>query len=317
VRPKINRRRRGFDFFYNFAKILKYATQSKPDLIIHGGDYFFRSKVPTKIIDLAYEPLFNFVESTQIPIYIVPGNHERSVLPSSIYLQHPQINIFDKPRTFYATLNTIKIQLSGFPFIRKVGESFNTVLEQCGWNDFEPNIKLLCMHQAIEGAQVGPSNYTFRNGKDVINKKELPKDATAILSGHIHRRQLLYKNEIPVLYPGSIERTSFAEKEETKGFYELHFSRNENQSWTIKTYRFLRLSSRPMTDIFIANSINPAKIENEINAQINNLPANSIIRFRCNDAPESEFKSILTSPFIRSVLPTSMNFQFGREFYDS
>ncbi len=315
VRPIINRRRRGFDFFENYNRIFKYAAEKRPDLVIHGGDYFFRSKVPAKIIDLAYEPLFKFVESTKIPFYIVPGNHERSVLPKSIFLNHPLINIFHKPQTFLLKIRNIEIQLSGFPFIRKIRDSFQATLQQCGWDNNSPHIKLLCMHQAIEGAKVGPSNYTFRMGKDVIKKSALPQNASAVLSGHIHRKQLLYKNEIPVIYPGSIERTSFAEKEETKGFYELFFSENNNQLWSIDTLRFLRLSSRPMADIYLLPLSDNNLIESEVKSKIQNLPTDAIIRFRCKTTPNSEFKSIFSSSFIRNILPFSMNFQFGTEFY--
>ncbi|KAA3618325.1 MAG: DNA repair exonuclease [Calditrichaeota bacterium] len=315
VRPKIKRRRRGYDFFDNYSRILKYASLSKPDLIIHGGDFFFRSKVPSKVVDLAYQPLYDFACSNAIPIYIIPGNHERSVLPQSKLLNHPLINIFDKPKTYKLEIRDTKIQLSGFPFVRKIGECFGEVLKNCAWENHNSGLKLLCMHQAIEGAQVGPSDYTFKIGRDVISKKDLPKNATAVLSGHIHRRQILYKNDIPVIYPGSIERTSFAEKNETKGFYEIHFSQNKLQNWFIDKYHFLRLPSRPMSDIFLSPENNPQNLEAAIRANINYLPQNSIIRFRSKVIPGREFKTLFTSTFIRSLLPATFNFQFGREFY--
>ena len=170
-------------------------------------------------------------------------------------------------------------------------------------------------NEAIEGAQVGPSNYTFRNGPDVITKNTLPNDATAVLSGHIHRRQLLYKNEIPVIYPGSIERTSFAEKEEIKGFYELNFSENIQKNWFISKFRFLRLPARPMTDINLSLVKDPLKIASEIKTRIQNLPQDTIIRFKPDTIPGTEFKSVFSSSFIRSILPSSMNFQFSREFF--
>ncbi len=317
IRPRIKRRRRGYDFFDNYAKILKYASISKPDLLIHGGDFFFRSKVPQKIIDLAYQPLFNFVKTTQIPVYIIPGNHERSILPHSVFLNHPLIRIFNRPKTFLFKIRNIKIQISGFPFFRKIDQCFKDIVQQSGWEKESVDIKLLCMHQAVQGAQVGPSNFTFKESRDVIKKTDLPGDATAILSGHIHRRQLLYKNEVPVIYPGSIERTSFAEKDETKGFYELHFTKNIRQSWTINKYHFLRLPSRPMTDFLLTGLNDPQRIESEIKSKIQTLPHNSIIRFKCQTVPGPEFKALFSSKFIRSILPYSMNFQFSLEFYST
>ena len=54
MRPRVNKRRRGEDFFKNFNTVLSYAKNNKVDLIIHGGDLFFRSKVPDSIIDRVY-----------------------------------------------------------------------------------------------------------------------------------------------------------------------------------------------------------------------------------------------------------------------
>lgn len=73
--PRIQRRRRGDDFFANYHHILNFALTEKEDLVVHGGDFFFRSKVSPSIIEKAFEPLIE-VAKAGIPIYLVPGNHE-------------------------------------------------------------------------------------------------------------------------------------------------------------------------------------------------------------------------------------------------
>ncbi|MDP7534845.1 MAG: metallophosphoesterase, partial [SAR202 cluster bacterium] len=50
VRPRVERRRRGPDFFDKFQRVLDHATRTKPDMLIHGGDFFFRARVPPKIV---------------------------------------------------------------------------------------------------------------------------------------------------------------------------------------------------------------------------------------------------------------------------
>jgi DNA repair exonuclease SbcCD nuclease subunit len=69
IKPRVQKRRRGFDFFKNFRDILQKAIDEEYDLVIHGGDLFFRSKIPPLIVDLVYLELFNFAKSG-IPIYI-------------------------------------------------------------------------------------------------------------------------------------------------------------------------------------------------------------------------------------------------------
>ena len=87
--------------------------------------------------------------------------------------------------------------------------------------------RLLCLHQCVEGATVGPQGYVFRKGDDVIRGQELPGTFAVVLAGHVHRHQILTRDlrgrdlPAPVLYAGSTERTSFAERGETKGFLRL------------------------------------------------------------------------------------------------
>ena len=111
VKPRIKRRRRGPDFFANFRQVLEYARQTRPDIVLHGGDLFFRSKIPPKIIDLVYGDLFDFA-GEGIPLLIVPGNHERSILPASLFLNHPNIHIF------LAMTQSIINLMFVFPYVR-------------------------------------------------------------------------------------------------------------------------------------------------------------------------------------------------------
>jgi len=67
-------RRRGVDFFTNYNRVLQRAVTGDADLIIHGGDLFFRSRVPDRILELAYGPLIETAR-TGMPVCIVPGNH--------------------------------------------------------------------------------------------------------------------------------------------------------------------------------------------------------------------------------------------------
>jgi exonuclease SbcD len=98
-KPRIKRRRRGPDFFASFELALEPAFQKKVDCVIHGGDLLYRSKVPAGLVSLAFEPLIK-VASSGIPVYIVPGNHERSHIPFRLFASHENIHIFDKPDTF-------------------------------------------------------------------------------------------------------------------------------------------------------------------------------------------------------------------------
>lgn len=321
VKPRIQRRRRGPDFFDNFHNVLDFARQTRPDLVLHGGDLFFRARIPQKIIDLVYDDLFEFAQEG-IPILIVPGNHERSILPVSLFLNHPNIYIFDRPLTYSFSLDGGAVNLSGFPCQRKkVRDQFSALISETGWHELRQGAKLLCLHQTVEGSQVGPSNYTFRRGVDVIPQSALPKDATAVLSGHIHRRQVLGNLSIgegelpPVIYPGSIERTSFAEREEEKGFFEIELITDAEGIWRVDRLDFHHLPARPMVDIFIDNSVVGDDLRSHIKRQAAPLPVDSIVRFRCSPELDPWVREKVTSSLLREILPESMNYQFSADFH--
>lgn len=320
VKPRIERRRRGPDFFANFQRVLDYARQTRPDVVLHGGDVFFRARIPQMIVDMVYSDLFEFA-GEGIPILIVPGNHERSILPTSLFLEHPNIHIFDQPKTFTFDINGSRLAFSGFPCRRKdVGALFSTLLLDSGWKDYADACQLLCLHQTVEGAKVGPSGYTFRRGGDVIPRHELPEEAVAVLSGHIHREQVLEAQTVgdrrspAVIYPGSIERTSFAERDETKGFYDITLSMSESGMWEIERLDFLELPARPMVDITLDKTLSPAEVADFIRVRTSRIDPESIVRLKCDPEIDPEAKKIVTSRFLREILPETMNYQFSSDF---
>jgi DNA repair exonuclease SbcCD nuclease subunit len=224
VRPRIERRRRGHDFLANYATALQPAFDGAVDLVVHGGDVFNRSRVVPSLAYQAFEPLRR-VADRGVPVYVVPGNHERGRLPHLRFAQHQHIHIFDRPRTFVRDFRGVRVALVGFPSERdEVRSKFTALMAETAWNESAADVRLLCLHQCVEGATVGPANFTFTTAADVIRGADIPRGFAAVLSGHIHRHQTLTHDlrrralAAPVLYPGSIERTSIAEADEEKGY---------------------------------------------------------------------------------------------------
>ncbi len=319
VRPRVRKARRGQDFFDNFHRIISHARRSRPDVVVHGGDLFFRSNVPAPVIDKTYNALLEFAE-TGIPLVLVPGNHERSRLPSSLLLGHPNIHVFDEPKTITLSLSNADVSFSGFPFQRHdVRARFPAILGQTGWSDAEADLRLLCFHQAVEGATVGPGNFTFRNGTDVIRMRDIPAEFHAALSGHIHRRQTLTARHAtgatPVIYPGSTERTSFAERDEEKGFCELEFTFDASTvSWRL-AQRFISLPARPMRDIVLPAHKDIISWKALVRDQLSRLPERAVVRFKpspgSNDGPPPcDVVSALSA-----LVPEGMIVQFSRAFF--
>ena len=112
---RVQRRRRGHDFLANYATALRPALEGHVDLVVHGGDVFNRSRVATSVAWQAFEPLARVAERG-VPVFVVPGNHERGRIPQIRFARHPGIHLFDRPRTFVVDVRGVRVAVAGFPF---------------------------------------------------------------------------------------------------------------------------------------------------------------------------------------------------------
>lgn len=315
VRPRVRRRRRGDDFFLNYERALKPALQKKVDVVVHGGDLFFRSRVPPSLVQKAFDPLKKLA-GQGVPVFIVPGNHERSQMPRPLLVQQPGIQIFDRPRTFIVKLKNLTLSLAGFPFVRNdIRGKFSDLVRQTGAEVSSADFRLLCIHQAVEGARVG-SGYTFRYGPDVIRGAEIPAHFVAVLAGHLHRSQVLWNTLIgtplsaPVLCAGSTERTSFAEKNETKGFYILELGRRPGLP---VRWQFKALPTRSMAVVRLNTTGKSAlELEIEIKGQLSVLEPDAIVQVRPEGKLLPDARNALSEPTIRRTAPDTMNISVAR-----
>ena len=212
---------------------------------------FHRPRVPASLVFQAFRSLTEIAESG-VPVFVVPGNHERSRIPHSRFAAHPDLHIFGNPDTIMVETRGFRVALAGFPYHRRsVRTRFPQLLEETGWRRKDADLRLLCMHHCVEGATVGPADHTFRHAPDVIRCSDLPRDFAAVLSGHIHRHQVISHDlrgrrlPTPVLYPGSVERTAFAEMEEEKGYLLLECGPDDRGGRLVRQ-DFVRLPARPM-----------------------------------------------------------------------
>lgn len=313
-RPRIKRRRRGPDFFANFRRALLPALHAEVDAVVHCGDLLYRSKVPPQLVAMALEPLRQ-VADTGIPIYLVPGNHERSAIPHGHLASHPGIYVFDNPRTFFLETQKGTLALAGFPFVRNgIRMEFLDRVAQTGWQHVKADAHVLCIHQSIDGAAVGPAGFTFRSAPDVIRAADIPRGFSAVAAGHIHRFQVLGRDlkgralNAPVLYPGSIERTSFAERNEKKGYLILEFDTQGPEAAKLLRWHFHELPARPMIRIQMqVAGMNGRQIRAWIESRLFEIPRDSVVQIRVHGNVSEEALRVLSAPSLRALAPATMN----------
>jgi predicted phosphodiesterase len=324
----VERRRRGHDFLANHERALAPAREGRVDLVVHGGDVFHRSRVPPSLVFQAFRLLIE-IAASGVPVFVVPGNHERSRIPHDRFTRHPNLHIFRKPETITVETRGTKVAVSGFPYVRRrIRDRFPEVLEETGWRAHEAELRFLCVHHCVEGATVGPGDYTFRSAPDVVRCSDLPEDFAAVLSGHIHRHQVLRRDLMgrplptPVFYPGSVERTAFAEMGEEKGFLLLELE-PAGEGGALRRYDFVPLPERPM----IIRDLHPESgaargpeagsalgwVPGELEAQLAEIladaPRDAVLRVRVHGRVPADLRTAVGAAALRRISPPEMNLE--------
>jgi DNA repair exonuclease SbcCD nuclease subunit len=314
-RPRGDRRRRGDDFFDAFELALAPSIRGETDLVVHGGDLFYRSLIPAWLAERVFSRLADLAD-TGVDIFWVAGNHERSGVPRSLFLTHPRIRVFDRPRTFVVEREGLTISFSGIPYAPRIRTDFPALLFATGHEDVSADVKLLCLHQAVEGATVGPGGFVFRGGDDVLRGRDIPSGFAAVLVGHIHRSQVLVRDlagrplGTPVLYAGSTERTSFAERDDPKGVLMLTVDRDERADVAVK-WDFRELSVRPMVVLEIDPVQDAQGLEVTLRQVLSRLDPRSVVRIRLLHDPPVETLPLFRAAAIHSWAPLEMDVTFA------
>jgi DNA repair protein SbcD/Mre11 len=312
VRPRVERRRRGHDFLANYLAALEPALSGEVDLVVHGGDVFDRPGTISTLAYQAFEPLRRIADRG-MPVFIVPGNHERSRLPHLRFAHHPRLHVFDRPRTVTIEVGGTRVAVAGFPYERRdVRTRFPSVLEATGWRRESAALFLLALHHCVQGATVGPGDFTFTTGSDVIRPRDIPPRFSAVLSGHIHRHQVLTTDRsarplaVPVLYPGSIERTSAAEIGEPKGFMLIRVSVADG---TVRLqWEFRRLPVRPMLRREVSvEGVTPESLESALRAIVGEVPGDAVLSIRIKGPMAPAHWRVVSAAHLRTFVPRTMN----------
>ena len=214
--------------FQRTKELIEIAKKEKVDAILHAGDVFNRSTPRKNVVKRAYD-LIEEILRNDIGFFVVPGNHERSRLPESLLAFYPKSH-------FFAKINAIELEdtlVVGFPYESKNFQLVMNKIQKLAQESSEKHCIVLC-HQLFDGSSFGPHNFVFRKHHGAITREQIPEEVNLVVSGHIHKAQSLY-NRL-VVYPGSIERTSFVEIIEPKG-YLLIDSTNETLQVEFKTLK--------------------------------------------------------------------------------
>jgi len=252
---------RVMDYLNTLDSIVDFAEDENVDLAIFTGDAFHTNK-PSPLYLNEFSKRISRL-SKQCTTVLIVGNHDMEKLHSSsaveIYssLNIPNVIVGNTLDIHIVDTKSGKVQILTVPYPTKeslsVGNSDQSRKSVKDLLKYKLNMlckkldkelpTILAGHMTVLGSMSGSeSNYLSRLDPD-IDLEELAKPCFDYVAlGHIHKYQNLTENNPklpPVIYSGSIERVSFNEENEDKGFILGEI----NDLETI--YEFILVDARP------------------------------------------------------------------------
>ena len=233
------------DFQNAFEFMVEYGLKEDIDVFLFAGDAY-RTADPTPTQQRLFAECLKPIAEAGIPIVMIVGNHDHpvsfgkaSALDIFEYVQG-QVYLFRKPEVATIPTKSGPLQLVALPWpvrsllmaredfrgktpleVRAFVEEFYGNFVAQATAGLDPALPaVLAGHFSVQGAEMGGSERTSliaHEPKFLVSQLALPPlDYVAL--GHIHRHQDMNAGGIPVIYSSSIERVSFKEEGEPKGF---------------------------------------------------------------------------------------------------
>lgn len=86
----------------------------------------------------------------------------RGRIPYPLLAVHERLHVFDRPRSVVLEAHGVQVEFIGFPYAHNLRRQSARILAEASCEDAEADIRVLCLHQCIEGATCGPGSFTFR-----------------------------------------------------------------------------------------------------------------------------------------------------------
>ncbi|MBA7548857.1 hypothetical protein ES705_41325 [subsurface metagenome] len=255
------------DFIKCFSFAIDIALGEKVDLVIFAGDaYKNNNPSPTHQREFAQQ-IYRLSEAG-IPVVLINGNHDNPVsfgkatsLDIFGTLNVSGARIVTKPELLNIETKAGPVQVFGLPWPTK---NLFLTKEECKNITDEEIIKhlqirvskkilefarmvkprvpaIFAAHLAAAEATYSGSERSVIIGNDPVFSTQLlaQKEFDYVALGHIHKFQDLNPgNNIPVVYPGSIERINFGEEKEDKGFCLVNIEKGKT------SYEFIPVPAR-------------------------------------------------------------------------
>ncbi len=257
------------DYLERLDEALALGLAAGVDLVLIAGD-IYKNRAPNPTHQREFARRVNRLRSAGVPVFILTGNHDISPAVGRAHsveifdaLGIEGVTIADRPKLHLVATSAGPLQIIALPWITRQtlmtrddlrGVSFAEVeyelrrrierfIEDAA-RRLDPSIPaLIAFHGSIDGAQLGAERAMTLGQDLVLPRSVLAQPGVAYVAlGHIHKHQAL-SHDPPMVYPGSLERVDFGEREEHKGCVIVTIENGKAQ------WQFHQLDARPFVSI--------------------------------------------------------------------
>jgi DNA repair exonuclease SbcCD nuclease subunit len=232
------------DLNRNFSAVVEYALENKPDIFLICGDVFDRVS-PTNASRVFVTQKVRQLKDANIPVFIIGGNHD---VPKFGVSPSLAIDVLSSAglATVFSRSDSIEkrlLQIDG-RVVCVSGRSYYTAFE--GANPLrdvdvplDGDYNVLMIHGSLQGLNVIPSSPEMGNQNPFL-ADDIKKGLNYLALGHFHNYFNREHKGCTIVNPGSLERLSWSEINDEKGFVWVELSGSET------SVEFVKLNTRPM-----------------------------------------------------------------------
>ena len=325
---------RVLDFLGALDTIIDAAMQEKVDMVIFAGDAY-RDRTPAPTYQREWGKRIMRLSSAGIQTLLVVGNHDISPAAGRAHtlqefetLQVPNVHVISKPCLLGPEdLNGLPVQVIGIPWVNRSGlaaalagdgeetldvtadlESALTGIIEEFINNLDVELPaILTAHVTVQGAKYS-SERSVMLGRDFTLAGSLVRDPRLdyVALGHIHQFQDLNEGaQPPVIYPGSIERVDFGERNDKKTYVIAEMEKGDTK------YKEHELHGRNFLDC----AVTLTDRDNVMQQIMKEMPSKDEIRdaiFRLVIDYPRDWEALIDEPAIRLRAQNAFEFHFIR-----
>lgn len=269
VDPATGLHSRLVDYLDRLDEAITVGLDAGVDLVLIAGD-IYKNRSPNPTHQREFARRVSRLRSAGLPVFILTGNHDISPAAGRAHsveifdaLGVEGVTIADRPRLHRIETGAGPLQIIALPWVTRHTLLTRDEMRGASFAEIEYDLRrrlegfvtdaarrldpalpaIIAFHGSVDGAQLGAERAMTLGQDLVLPRSLLAQPGVAYVAlGHIHKHQAL-SHDPPMVYPGSIERVDFGEREEPKGCVIVSIE-DGRASW-----QFQQLDARPFVSI--------------------------------------------------------------------